>query len=273
MTELLDKHLARPLYLQLEELLRRQIEAGQLAPGERIPSEPELAETFGISRMTARRALDALVLDGALFRQPGKGTFVAEPKVTYSPATLFSFSTAMRALGLTVTTRMLDLRLIPAPPSVAQDLRLLPHEEVALVSRLRYVEGQPMTIHTSYLPSRYYARILHEDLTRRPLAEVMHDLSGLTIAASQDYVEATLAPADEAALLSIQPGAPLLLVRGVAFTQDGLPIRSTRSVYRGDHFRFYVAARDGVSFEMRPPTVAPDGIRWLGMSLAHSEGR
>jgi GntR family transcriptional regulator len=257
----LNKYAARPLYQQLADVVRGLIDEGQLGPGDRLPSEIELADMFGMSRMTARRALDSLVTDGFLFRQSGKGTFVAEAKVPYAPATLFSFSTVIGAMGLSVVTRMIDVRQMTAPPNVARALGLLPREEVVFISRLRYVENQPMAIHTSYLPSRYYARIFNEDLTTRPLAVVMEDISGLRLVSSQDYVEATLAPSDEAELLQIQPGAPLLLVQGTAYAEGELPIRFTRSVYRGDHFRFYVTAREGLAFEVKPPGLTPTPVR------------
>jgi GntR family transcriptional regulator len=247
----LDKVSAQPLYLQLEELIRNAIDSGQLQSGDRVPGEVELATTHGISRMTARRAIDALVMEGILFRQPGKGTFVAKAKLPVHASTLFSFSNTVRAAGLTTTSRVLELRRMPPPPKVAAELQLTARQEVIFSKRLRYVEGQPTVIHTSYMPADYFAAILDEDLTDRPLTQIMEQVSGLRIVASRDYVEAAMARPDEAELLEISQGAPVLLVRGVTYTREGMPARSSSGVYRGDRCRFFVSARDSVMFEVR----------------------
>lgn len=262
----LDKTSAQPLYVQLEDLIRSWIESGKLSPGDRIPSELELAETHAISRMTVRRAIDVLVMEGILFRQPGKGTFVAEPKMPWPGPTVFSFSTVMRGLGLSVSTQVLDLKLVPAPLRVARDLQLSPQEQVVLLRRLRFVENEPMAIHTSYIPGNYFPALLDEDLTSKPLNKVMEEVSGLRIVASHDYVEATMARPDEAALLEIREGAPVLLVRGIVYSEQGLPVRATKALFRGDHFRFYLAA--GNVIQVKPPNaeriVAGAGEQWLG---------
>jgi len=263
----LDKASAQPLYQQLEEYLRSQIDTGKLHPGDRIPGELELAESYGISRMTARRAIDAMVLDGTLFRQPGKGTFVAKRKVPYAPASLLSFSTAIRALGLAIRTETLDARRIPAPPAVARDLQLAEGEDVIFVKRLRFVEEEPVAIHNSYLPATYFAPILHEDLTQRPLNEMMYKVSGLLIVSSRDYAEAVLARPEEATLLRIRKGAPLFLLRGIGSSADGLPLRSTKAIYRGDRFRFSVGGGEGPAFAVRSAARTSDSEdRWLGLN-------
>ncbi|MBC7233349.1 MAG: GntR family transcriptional regulator [Chloroflexi bacterium] len=264
----LDKTSAQPLYLQIEELLRGWIESGKLRPGDRIPSELELAQTYGISRMTARRAIDTLVMEGILFRRPGKGTFVAQPKTPFAPLTVFSFSTAMRTLGLFVSTKVLNLELVAAPPRVARDLQLPPQEEVIFLRRLRYVENQPMAIHISYIPKERFLRLLDEDVTSRPLNKVMEEISGLRIVASRDYVEAALARPDEASLLGIRQGAPLLLIRGIVYAEGELPVRSTKSVFRGDHFRFFVAGNNLLEVKLpgRVRGEAQAGEEWVGLS-------
>ncbi|HWE64959.1 MAG TPA: GntR family transcriptional regulator [Chloroflexota bacterium] len=232
--------------MQLKELLRGQIESRQFHPGDRIPSEQELAEAHGITRMTARRAIDALIMEDVLFRQPGKGTFVAQDKMP-APSVLSSFSTMMHSLGLSVSSKVIDLRLVPAPDHVMHDLQLNEPQDVVFLRRIRYVEGEPMALHASYMLSHYFTRILDADLAHRPLSTIMEEASGLHIVASRDYVEAALAQADEAAMLGIRKRAPVLLVRGVAYARDEQPIRSSKGVYRGDRFRFCVAAQDGAT--------------------------
>lgn len=266
----LDKKSAQHLYLQLQRLIRSQIDHGTLNPGDRTPSELELARTHAISRMTARRAIDELVMDGTLVRKPGKGTFVAKDKMP--AASIFSsFSTTMRSLGLAVTSKVLDLRLVSVPETVMHDLELTEPEDVVFLRRIRYVENEPMAVHISYMLSHYFARILDADLSERPLSAVMEEASGLHIAASRDYVEAAPARAEEAALLDIRKGAPVLLVRGVAYTREGTPMRSSTAVYRADRFRFCVEAQNGtteVRSQSRIVTSADAAESWQGLSAA-----
>src|SRR4051794_27153720 len=107
--ESLDRSSATPIYVQLANLLRAKIEAGDWKPGERIPSENELTQTFGIARMTGRQVLEQLVDEGLLFRVPGKGTFVAQPKIdTRSPAYV-GIREQLEAMGYATSTHLLEM--------------------------------------------------------------------------------------------------------------------------------------------------------------------
>jgi GntR family transcriptional regulator len=265
----LDRESHQPLYLQLKGVLQELVDAGQLRPGDRIPSEFEFAQLHAVSRMTARRAIDELVMNGTLFRQQGKGTFVAHEKMPVLSVS-GSFSTTMHTLGLTVSSKVLELKLIPAPEHVMRDLALPQPQDVVYLRRLRYVDDIPMALHSSYMPSQYFARVLDADLAHRPISEVMEEASGQQIVGSRDYVEATLAQADEASLLGVRAGAPVLLVRGIALTRDNQPVRSSKAVYRGDRFRFSVAAQDGAT-QVRPQGRAAEpsetGEQWFGLDM------
>jgi len=247
----LDKDSARPIYLQLEDLLRNQVDTGELQPGDRVPSELELANVYNISRMTARRAVDALVADGLMIRQPGKGTFVATDKVSFAGATLSSFSNTMRALGLLVTSKVIEIEIIKPPPRVSKDLNLSPEQLVVYLRRLRYIDNEPMAIMTSYMPAAYFAGLLDEDLSSQPITQVMERVSGMRFVASRDYIEASLARPEEADLLTIRKGMPVLLARGVVYEERGLPVRSSILVYRGDRFRLSLSAEYGTGTEIK----------------------
>jgi GntR family transcriptional regulator len=248
-SERLNKDDAAPLFEQLEELIRNWIDSGKLKAGDRIPSEFELSDRFKISRMTVRRALDRLVLEGLIVRKAGKGAFVSKGKVSFNPTTIFSFGTAMRSLGHAVRTRVIEQRIVPAPHDAAQGLQIPEGQPVILISRLRRVDDQPAAVATSYLPTQYFESILREDLTELPLSQVMEKVSGLAIVRSDDTFEAALVRPDEAALLGVPENTSTLLVRGVAFTQSGLPVRFTKSVYRGDLFRFQLNSASGFSVQ------------------------
>lgn len=224
-----------PLYIQIDEELRGQIEAGTLGPLAQVPSETELAEGFGVSRMTARKALDRLVADGMLFRQPGKGTFVAPTKIAHGASQGLSFSDAMRAQGRRSETRVLEAEVVAAPSKVAMALSLSKGAQVIFLRRLRIVDGEPAAIHLSYLPSRLSA-LLDTDLTDS-LSMLMARV-GARVERSEDTVEAVLATGEEAALLAVREGSPLVLIRGTAYSANNEPIRYTEALYPGSRWQF-----------------------------------
>ncbi len=226
-----------PLYIQIEEELRGLIQGQELGPYAQVPSEADLSERFGVSRMTARKALDRLVGDGVLFRQPGKGTFVAPPKISHGPSQQLSFSAAMRALGLRHETRVLESGMVPAPSNIALALNLPFGSPAVFIRRLRIVESVPAAIHMSYLPPRY-AALLDSDLTGS-LYDLMVGL-GARVEEARDTVEVVLATGDDAQILKVPMGAPLIFIQGVAYSAALEPLRYSEALYRGDRFRFGV---------------------------------
>lgn len=224
-----------PLYIQIEEELRGSIRSGGLVPLAQVPSEAELSVLFKVSRMTARKSLDRLVGDGLLFRQPGKGTFVAPPKISHGPSQSLSFSAAMRAQNIAFETRVLEAGLVRAPSNIAAALSLTADGAVVFMRRLRLVEGELSALHLSYLPARY-SLLLEADLTGS-LSELMSGV-GARIESTRDTIEAVIARGDEARVLGVSVGSPLILIQGVAYSATLEPLRYTESIYRGDRWRF-----------------------------------
>lgn len=234
---LLDANLPTPVYRQLEELIKQRIARGELRAGERIPSENELAEACGISRMTVRKALDRLVMEGHLFRRQGKGTYVAEPYADRIPA-LFSFAGNMSAQGLAVRTAVVRQRVVPAPPGVAERLGLPRGTDVIEIKRLRFVAEGPAAVHTTYLDYGSFEPLLNYDLSREGLSRVMERIFGLNLSYSREVLEVSLAAPADAQLLEVEPNSPVYLVEGVAFDAHDHPVKLTRGLYRGDRFQF-----------------------------------
>jgi GntR family transcriptional regulator len=224
-----------PLYLQIEEDIRSRIQAGVLRPLDQVLSESELAEAFGVSRMTARKSVDRLVSEGLLFRRAGKGTFVAPEKISHSASTQISFSGAMQALGLHHSTRVLEVGLAPAPKSIASALRQPEGTRLPFLRRLRYVEGEPAALHLAFLPPSL-ASILDEDL-EGSLNELMTN-AGARVCAARDTIETVPATTEDAKLLGLRRGAPLFHIEGVGLSASLEPLRYTQALYRGDRFRF-----------------------------------
>ncbi len=237
---MIRKTSALPLYIQIQNQLYEQIRQGELSPGAQVPSELELATQYNVSRMTARKALDGLIAKGYVFRQQGKGTFVSEDLMSYGLSTMLSFSRTLQARGYDVVTRVLRQEVIPAIPLVAEKLDIQPDGQVVLVRRLRIVEGTPVAIHTAYMDYRMYAPILKVNLNNASLLETIEHVCGIRVAYSKDSVRAALVSAEDMELLEIPAGSPILEVEGVAYSENGLPTRYSRAVFRGDCFRLGV---------------------------------
>jgi GntR family transcriptional regulator len=237
-----------PLYLQIEQDLAEMIHTGELKPYAQVPSEAELSTRYQVSRMTGRKALDRLVHQGELFRQVGKGTFVAPPKISHRFSTALSFSAAMDALGLDHGTKVLDAELIPASPEVADALGLAPSSPVVYIRRLRLVEDEPAALHLAYLPARFEA-ILSENLERSLTMSMIK--VGARLVTTRDTVSAVNANSEEAALLDVPRGAALIRQEGVGFSSAGEALRYTEGLFRADRFRFRVGDTNGSS-ELKP---------------------
>ncbi|MBE0688673.1 MAG: GntR family transcriptional regulator [Anaerolineae bacterium] len=237
---MVDKRSSVPLYLQIQSLIVEQIRGGELRPGDQVPSEPEIAAQRHVSRMTARKALDGLVSKGILYRRKGKGTYVSDHVMAYSLSTILSFSRTFRAYGHDVVTRVLSKEIVPASANVCERLSLTEPARVIAIRRLRFIDGLAAAIHTSFLSYPLFAPLLEVDLSQLSLLDVIESVSGIPVAYSRDSVLAALASPEEADLLNVEPGSPVLKVEGVAYTESGHPTRLTRAVYRADMFHLTV---------------------------------
>lgn len=207
--------------------------------------------------MTARKALDRLVAAGVLFRQPGKGTFVAPAKIAHRASTQRSFSAVIAALGLRLDTRVLEAAVVPAPASAAAALAEPKAAPVVFIRRLRIVEGQPAALHSAYLPVRF-ERLLRENLTGS-LTELTAGIVA-PLVQSQDAIEAIVAGPQVAQLLDVSAGSPLIRHEGVGFSAASEPLRYTEGLYRGDRFRFSIDGAGPTDLRPELTTAGADGF-------------
>src|SRR3989442_12850833 len=138
-----------PRYYQLKEIMRERVRAGEWQPGDLIPSERELGETYGISRMTARQAITDLVNEGLFYREQGKGTFVSRNKITQQLIHLTGFTEDIRARGQRPGTRVLSAEMRLADEPTAERLRINPGALIFHLQRLRLADGEPLAIELS----------------------------------------------------------------------------------------------------------------------------
>lgn len=237
----INRDIPLPYYFQLKELLREEIESGRWQPDQKIPSETELCEQFKLSRTVVRHALNELVNEGLLYRQRGKGTFVAKPKIGESLVqNLTGFYQDMVARGLTPATQVLEQSLVLASKKVAEKLNLAPDSQVIKIERRRFVNDEPILLVTTYIPYEACPELLNEDLTQQSLYALLEEKYGLEIARGHRTLEAVAANEYEARLLNIEENAPLILLHSVSYLRDGRPIEYYHAVHRGDRSRFEV---------------------------------
>lgn len=235
-----DKYHNAPLYHQLKSILRDEIESGKTRPGDRVPSERELSEKYAISRMTARQALTDLVNEGLLTRQQGRGTFVARPKISQGLISLTSFTEDMTLRGMRPSTRLLRMEVLSASPRVSEVLNLGLDRRVVLFERLRLGDGEPVALEATHLPYHLGRKLTEEELSGGSLYRLFEDRIGIRLGRASQTVEASLAGAYEAGILRIREGMSLLLTERITYATTGEPVELTRSVFRGDLYKFQV---------------------------------
>jgi GntR family transcriptional regulator len=223
-----------PRYYEIEQALRARI--AELKPDAPLPSDAMLCEEFGVSRMTARNAVQRLVQEGIVYRVPGRGTFVAEPPVHRQAGNLLSFTEEMRRRGRVPSSRVLD-RVVREPrPSEASRLQLGPDDLVIALRRLRLADAEPMAIEEAVFPAARVATLLESaDLEHRSLHDTLVH-GGHVPTMGRARLGAEAAGPEDAAFLNVPEGSPLLVEKRVIHDQDGRPLELCESRYAGDRY-------------------------------------
>ncbi|GAB7388956.1 phosphonate metabolism transcriptional regulator PhnF [Bacillaceae bacterium] len=236
----IDKESPIPIYYQLKNFIKEQIENGIWKPGDMIPSERELSEEFAISRMTVRQAFNELVNEGLLYRKRGMGTFVAKPKVDQKLSKLTNFTSDMLSRGMKPGAKVLALNTIPATKKIAEKLNLREGDHVVELFRLRLADEEPMALERSFLPYAKVSPILEEELENKSLYELLRNRCNLHLVRAKQTIEISYCNPQDAALLEIAPDTPSLLIERITFTEDGQPVEYVRSYYRADRYKFSI---------------------------------
>jgi len=228
-----------PLYHQLYEILRADILHGKWEPGDMLPPESELVERYQVSRTTVRQVLDMLVNEGLIYRQRGRGTFVAHPTLEQGLVRIVSFTQDMRQRGCKPGTEVLFSGLVPAPEDIAKKLEIEPGEELARLDRLRLADGEPMSIEESHLVYRYCPGVLEGDYAANSLREALERDHSIRLIRAKQVIRAILAPSKLAGLLSIPSKSALLFIERISYSQQDVPVEFLRIYYRADRYSLY----------------------------------
>ena len=228
-----------PLYVQIRKSLQEDITNNILVPGQKIPSEDELAVRFGVSRMTVRQGISDLIDEGLLYRRHGIGTFVARRHIERDHTRLESFVENAQQEGLEINIQVLIADILPARLKVARSLSISEGDLVVRVKSLRKVENLPITVHDAYVPHSLFPHLLSEDLEAQHLWTI-YESCGFRVKRAIQHVEAREADDDIAKLLEMDEGLPILYKERTVYLDDGTPVEFTYCYNRGDRYSLTV---------------------------------
>jgi GntR family transcriptional regulator len=232
-----------PLWFQIAGRLREAIRARQFEPGDRLPSEAELNLRFGVSRTTARSALDHLEHEGLILRRSGKGSIVQPLRVDQPLKALTGFGDDMRARGLTPSYRTREVRRVSAVAEVARALGFDRGTPVLTIDRLLCADGSPIAVSQSWLPALLFKRRRPpgaQELDTGSLYAWLERNNGLRIVSGEEFIEAANAEIALARRLEIPTGSAVLVARRVSRTATGQAVEYVVLHYRADRYRFRV---------------------------------
>jgi GntR family transcriptional regulator len=235
-----------PLWSQIADRLRAALEMGEFVPGDCLPSEAELNQAFGVSRSTARVALDKLETEGRIMRRSGKGSIVLAPQVDQPLNLLSSFAEDMRARGLVPSYLTRSIKTLAAPWDVAEALDVTSGEALGMIDRLLLANGVVIGLSLSWLSSKVVD--VHKlptlaELDAGSLYRWIEQRCGVRIAGGSEFIEAMGASDQVAASLSVAAGAAVLVARRISRSEKETPIEYAVLYYRADLYRFHVELR------------------------------
>ncbi|MEA4884712.1 MAG: GntR family transcriptional regulator [Clostridia bacterium] len=239
----LDRDSSVSLYQQIYSIWRQRIESAEFKPGDRIPTERELCEAYGVSQITVRQAIQMLVKDGLLVRRPRTGTHVAQRKFSQQLMQLTSFSEDMRSRGLIPGGHLVSVAEEEADALVAEKLKMPEGSTVVRIERLRTAEDDPIAIEIFRMSSALCPGLVNDRLDGTSLYDLLSKKYQVDLAWAEQSFESSLATAHEAPMLGIKRGAPVLRVERLSFDSIHRPVEYTTSVYRGDRYKLYVSMR------------------------------
>ncbi len=235
----IDKTIPIPYYYQIQTVLKKAIEDGEWRPDQFIPPERDLSEKFNVSRITTRKALENLSMEGVIRKIKGKGAIVAKPKIEGQLFNrLIGTYQDLKDKGFKITNKILDFRIIEPKELVRKELSLLPKEKVYRFERIRFLDNEPYHYSKTFMPQKICKNFNYNLLIKQSLIKVLEQNYGLKIYKVRRVLEAGIASMEDSKLFKIKIGAPILAFYNTAFLEDETPIEYTLNKIRGDISKF-----------------------------------
>lgn len=234
--------------MQIKDIIKEQILTGKLKKGDKIPSEKELCQMFGVSRITVRQAISEAINEGLLFTVQGKGTFVSRngDKIDQGLVKITSFESAIKSKGLSAGTKVLGHKIQPADFALCKILNLDITDGVFNLNLLGTADGQPFVFYNSYFQvstgMKFYQRAIKKEkegvaFSTIDLYREFEDL--MPIYAEQTF-EAVVADKYLAEILKVNEKHPLFLISSIIYTKGDIPVEYKKAFYRGDKYKFHI---------------------------------
>jgi len=242
-----------PLHHQIKVAVLEGVEQGWLRPGMQLPRERELAEAVGVSLAPVRQAMADLTKEGYVDRTRGRGTFIRDRKLVEKIQILGSFHESVSRPGLSVAVKVLTSEFTAPPQTVATALALRGPQAWCL-RRLAELDGDPLALLTAWLPLRYARGVSNLDLGAGSLYEALAQVHGVEMTSADNVVEVDGAGLEQAELLGLTPGSPVLRVIGVTRNQQDRPVEYSDVLYRPERFRFAIESRRSTPASQAQPS-------------------
>lgn len=238
-----------PLYRQLAETIGKAIRQGQYPEGSKIPSEPELMETYGVSRVTVRQAMRVLLDQHTITRRQGMGTFVQGRVISQTMDDIFGFYPALRSKGLNPATRILDFRTVLPDPEVREQLQLAEGEEVLRFARQYSLEESVWVVIRMNIPSSLAKNWTRREAAKKNSFRLLRENAGVQIGEVSLKIRAAVAEGRVTEWLKISKGHPILELRRLTYSVEKRPVEYAILTFRGDAYeltaRLPAGGRDG----------------------------
>jgi GntR family phosphonate transport system transcriptional regulator len=231
---------ALPLYIQIADKLRREINSSVYQKGDQLPTEAELSVRFGVNRHTLRRSIEVLRTEGLVRVDRGRGMFVASTPITYALGKRVRYNDALKAQGLQTSYQTLAITTIPADAKVAKRLALAINTPVVLFERLSLADGQPISVSSSYFPSILFPNLSERCQQYHSISKLLQQEYGCDHIRHSTRISARIVQPKDARLLELPANAPILLTESINVDQTGRRIEYGVTRFRGDRMELVI---------------------------------